>query len=102
VFFESLADGQVYKIQFEQKEPLNVDDVTAALIDRFGKPTKHQGNYLSWGCDKGPMEGFCVKANPGETNLTIWAFSEDIKNNGYASYEKELLSAKGIKSGAKF
>ena len=102
LFFESLADGQVYKIQFEQKEALDVDDVTASLIDRFGKPDKHQGNYLSWGCDKGPMEGFCVKANPAETNLTIWAYSEDIKKNGEASYEKEVLSAKGIKSGAKF
>ncbi len=102
IFFESLADGQVYKIQFEQKETLNVDEVTAALIDRFGKPSKHQGNYLIWGCDKGPMEGFCVKANPAKTNLTIWAFNEDIKKNGEASYEKEVLSAKGIKSGAKF
>ncbi|NNK97184.1 MAG: hypothetical protein HKP41_22750 [Desulfobacterales bacterium] len=102
MFFESLADGRVYKIQFEQKEPLNVDDVTSALIDRFGKPTKHQGNYLIWGCDKGPMEGFCVKANPAATNLTIWAYSEDIKKNGDASYEKKVLSAKGIRSGAKF
>lgn len=102
MFFEALADGQVYKIQFEQKESLSVDDVTSALIDRFGKPSKHQGNYLSWGCDKGPMEGFCVKANPSATSLTIWAFSEDIKKNGDASYEKELLNAKGIKSGAKF
>ena len=102
MFFEALADGQVYKIQFEQKESLNVEEVTSALIDRFGKPSKHQGNYLSWGCDQGPMEGFCVKANPSATNLTIWAFNEDIKKNGDASYEKELLNAKGIKSGAKF
>lgn len=102
VFFEATADGKVYKINFEQREPLDVDQVTLALKGRYGKPTKHQGNYLMWGCDKGPSEGFCVKANPSATGLTIWAFSEDVKKPGYATYDQNVLKAKGVKSGAKF
>lgn len=102
VFFEATSDGQVYKIDFTQKEALNIDQVTSSLIDRYGKPTKHQGNYLSWGCDKGPMEGFCVKANPSANSLTIWAFNEDIKKDGDKAYDKKVLEAKGVKSGAKF
>ena len=93
---------RVYKIQFEQKEPLDPEAVTSALISRYGKPTKHHGNYLSWGCDRGPMEGFCAKANPSANSLTIWAFREDIKKAGEKAYEKNVLKAKGIKSGAKF
>lgn len=102
MFYEATADGQVYKINFEQKEPLDAEQVTSSLISRYGKPTKHQGNYLSWGCDRGPMEGFCVKANPSDHALTIWAFSEDIKKSGYAAYDQNVLQAKGVKSGAKF
>ena len=102
IFFEATDDGRVYVINFEQKEPLDVDQVTSALIDRYGKPTKHQGNYLIWGCDKGPSEGLCVKANPSATNLTIWANFEDIKKEGYAVYDKNVLAAKGVKGGAKF
>ncbi|MFW2366946.1 MAG: hypothetical protein ACN4GW_11045, partial [Desulforhopalus sp.] len=102
VFFEATGDGHIYKINFEQREPLDVDQVTTALVERYGEPTKHQGNYLIWGCDKGTMNGFCVKANPAAQSLTIWAFDEDTQNRGYAAYDKAVMQAKGIKSGAKF
>lgn len=102
IFFEATGDGKVYKIDFTQKELLDIDQVTSSLIDRYGKPTKHQGNYLTWGCDKGTMEGSCVKANPSANSLTIWAFNEDIKKNGDNAYDKKVLEAKGVKSGAKF
>ena len=102
MFFEATADGKVYKINFEQKEALDIDQVTSSLIDRYGKPTKHHGNYLSWGCDRGPEEGICVKANPSANSLTIWAFNEDTKKDGYAAYDKNVLETKGVKSGAKF
>ncbi len=102
VYFEATGDGKVYKIDFQQKEPLDIDSVTEALIKRYGKPSKHQGNYLMWGCDKGPMDGFCVKANPSKNSLTIWASDEDTRETGYARYEKQVLKSKGVKSGAKF
>ena len=89
-------------INFEQKESLNVDQMKAKLIECFGKPKKHHGNHLSWGCDRGPMEGFCVKANPTTHSVTIWAFDEDIKKATYKAFEKNVLNAKGVKSGAKF
>lgn len=102
VYFEATGAGKIYMIRFEQKEPLDVDKVTASLISRYGRPSKHQGNYLMWGCEKGPMDGFCVKANPSATNLTIWASDQESKKAGYAAYEQEVLKAKGVKSGAKF
>lgn len=102
VFFEATAEGRVYKINFEQKEALDAAQVTSSLVNRYGKPTKHHGNYLNWGCDRGPSEGFCVKANPSANSLTIWAFSEDVKKAGYKAYDQNVLKAKGIKSGAKF
>jgi hypothetical protein len=102
VHFEATSDGRVYMIQFEQKEDMEVDSVTAALRKRYGKPSKHHGNYLYWGCEKGPQEGFCVKANVGNRSLTIWAHDEDIKNAAYKAYRKNVLKAKGVKSGAKF
>ena len=102
ISLEALGDGRIYQIQFEQKESLDPDQVTEALVERYGKPTQHQGNYLSWGCDRGPQQGFCVKANPSTHGLTIWAFDEDVKNAGYRAYEQEVMTAKGIKSGPKF
>lgn len=102
VFFEATADGRIYMIQFEQKEDMEVESVKEALIKRYGKPSKHHGNYLYWGCDRGPQEGFCVKANVSARSLTIWASDEDIKKAAYKAYRENLLKAKGIKSGAKF
>lgn len=102
VFFEATGAGQVYKINFEQKEPMNIDQVTEALVQRFGKPSRHQGNHLIWGCDRGPMNGFCVKANPSKNSLTIWASDEDTRERGYAKYQEKVLKVKGVKSGAKF
>jgi hypothetical protein len=102
IYFEATGDGKVHKINFEQKEPMNIDQVTEALLERYGKPSKHQGNYLIWGCDKGPEEGFCVKANPSATSLTIWASDENTREKGYAEYQQQVLKAKGVKSGAKF
>lgn len=102
VFFEATGDGKVHKINFEQKEPMDVDQVTEALIKRYGKPSKHQGNYIMWGCDKGPMEGFCVKANPSKKSLTIWASDEDTREKGYAKYQQQVLKAKGVTGGPKF
>lgn len=102
VFFEATGDGKVHKINFEQKEPMDIDQVTEALIKRYGKPSKHQGNYIMWGCDKGPMEGFCVKANPSKNSLTIWASDEETREKGYAQYERQVLKEKGVKEGAKF
>ena len=102
IHFEATSDGRVYMIQFEQKESLDPDQIKATLIERYGKPTKRHGNYLSWGCDRGPQEGFCLKADASSRNMTIWAFDEDIKKAGYQAYEQQVLKAKGIKSGMKF
>lgn len=102
VFFEATGNGKVYKIDFQQKEPLDIDKVTESLIERYGKPSKHQGNYLIWGCNKGAMEGFCVKANPSKNSLTIWASDEDTREKGYTRYEQQVLKSKGVKGGAKF
>lgn len=86
IFFEATSDGRIYKIKFEQKENMEVESVKEALIERYGKPSKHHGNYLYWGCDRGPQEGFCVKANVSTRSLTIWAFDEDIKKTAYTAY----------------
>ncbi len=102
IHFEATGDGTVYMIQFEQKEDMEVDQVKGALIKRYGKTSKHHGDYLYWGCDRGPQEGLCVKANVSSRSMTIWAFDEDIKKAAYKAYRKEVLKAKGIKSGAKF
>ncbi|OEU78195.1 MAG: hypothetical protein BA865_07655 [Desulfobacterales bacterium S5133MH4] len=102
IHFEATGDGRIYMIQFEQKKDMEVDDVKAALIKRYGKPSKQHGNYIYWGCDRGPQEGFCVKANVSARALTIWAHDEDIKNAAYNAYRKDVLRAKGVKSGAKF
>jgi len=102
IHFEATMDRNIYMIQFEQKEDMEVEDVKNALIKRYGKTTKHHGNYLSWGCNQGPQKGFCVKANVSSRALTIWAFDEDIKNSAYKTYRKEVLKTKGVKSGAKF
>ena len=102
IHFEATGAGRIYMIQFEQKEDMEVENVKAALIKRYGKPSKHHGNYIYWGCEKGPQEGFCVKANVSTRSLTIWAHDEDIKNAAYKAYRKNVLKAKGVKSGAKF
>ena len=102
IFFEATADGRIYMIQFEQKEDMEVESVREALIKRYGKPSKHHGNYLYWGCDRGPQEGLCVKANISTRSLKIWAIDEDIKKAAYKAYRKNVLKTKGIKSGAKF
>ena len=102
IHFEATSNGRIYMIQFEQKEDMEVENVKAAMIKRYGKPSKHHGNYLYWGCDRGPQEGFCVKANVSPRALTIWAFDEDIKNAAHKAYRKNVLNAKGVKSGAKF
>ena len=102
IFFEATTDGRIYKIQFEQKEDMEVESVKEALITRYGKPSKHHGNYLYWGCDRGPQAGFCVKANVSARSLTIWANDEDIKKAAHKAYRKNVLKAKGVKSGAKF
>jgi hypothetical protein len=102
IHFEATSDGRVYKIQFEQKEDMEVDNVRAALIKRYGKPSKQHGNYIYWGCERGPLEGFCVKANVSNRALTIWADDADLKNAAYKAYRKKVLNAKGVKSGAKF
>lgn len=102
IFFEATADGRIYMIQFEQKEDMEVESVKKALIERYGKPSKHHGNYLYWGCDRGPNEGFCVKANVSNRSLTIRASDEDIKKVAHKAYREKVLKAKGIKSGAKF
>jgi len=47
-------------------------------------------------------QGFCVKANVSKRALKIWAHDEDIKKAAYKSYRKNVLMAKGVKSGAKF
>lgn len=100
--FEAAADGRIYMIQFEQKEDMNVKEVQSALIKRYGKPTRYQGNYLFWGCSHGPQEGLCVKAQVSSRSLNIWAFDGDIKSSAYKRYRKNMLEAKGVKSGAKF
>jgi hypothetical protein len=102
IHFEATADGRIYMIQFEQKEDLEIDQIKAALIKRYGKPNKHHGNYLYWGCKGGPQEGFCVKAHLSATNMTIWAFDEDLKKAAFKDYGKRVLKAKGIKAGPKF
>lgn len=102
IHFEAAADGRIYMIQFEQKEDMEVGNVKASMIERYGKPSKHHGDYLYWGCDRGPQEGFCVKANVSTKSLTIWAYDEDIKNAAYKAYGNNVLKAKGVKSGAKF
>ncbi len=102
IHFEATSDGRVYMIQYEQKESLDPDQIKAALIERYGKPTKRHGHYLSWGCDRGPQEGFCVKADASAHNMAIWAFDEDIKKAGYQAYEQAVLKEKGIKRGIKF
>jgi hypothetical protein len=102
IHFEATADGELYMIQFEQKEDMEVETVEGALIERFGKPTRHQGRYLIWGCDRGPDVGICVKANVSERALTIWASDGDLKAAAHKAYRKAVLEAKGTKSGAKF
>jgi hypothetical protein len=102
IHFEATSDGRIYKIEFKQKEDMEVDNVRAALIKRYGKPSKQHGDYLYWGCERGPQEGFCVKANVTARSLTIWADDADLKNAAYKAYRKNVLKAKGVKSGAKF
>ena len=102
VHFEATSEGRVYQIQFEQKEDMDVKKVEAALIDRYGKPTKHQGRYLIWGCNQGHDKGVCVKANPSDRSLTIWALDADLKAAAHKAYRQNVLKAKGVKSGAKF
>jgi hypothetical protein len=102
IHFEATADGDVYMIQFEQKEDMEIETVQAALKDRFGKPTRHQGNYLIWGCNRGPDAGVCVKANVSSRSLTIWASDGDLKAAAHKAYRRNVLHAKGVKSGAKF
>jgi hypothetical protein len=102
IHFEATGDGRIYMIQFEQKEDMEVDEVKAAMIKRYGKPSKQHGNYIYWGCDRGPQEGFCVKANVSARALTIWANDEDIKNAAYKAYRKNVLKVRGVKNGAKF
>ena len=80
--FEATADGTIYRIDFKQKESMEVEETKAALIQRFGKPSKRHGDYLYLGCDRGPQEGFCVKANVSASVLDIWAFDEDVKKAG--------------------
>ena len=102
ISFEAASDGSIYMIQFKQKERMEVDQVKDALIKRFGRPDKHHGNYLYWGCERGPQEGFCVKANASAYSMEIWAFDGDIKDATYKAYGKNVLKSKGIKSGPKF
>lgn len=89
-------------IQFEQKEDMEVENVESALKERFGKPTRHQGRYLIWGCNRGTDVGICVKANVSSRALTIWASDGDIKTAAHKAYRGKVLKAKGVKSGAKF
>lgn len=102
IHFEADADGRIYMIQFKQKESMDVDPVKESLIARYGKPNKHHGSYMYWGCDRGPQEGFCVKASVTTNNLEIWAFDEDIKNAAKTAYENKILASQGIKKGPKF
>ncbi len=102
VHFEATEDGTVYMIQFEQKEDMEVEKVEAALLERYGQPTRHQGSYLIWGCESGPEEGLCVKANVSSRSLTIWASDSDIRTAAHKDYRTKVLKAKGTKSGAKF
>lgn len=102
IHFEADAAGRLYMIQFRQKERMDVDPVKESLINRYGKPSKHHGSYLYWGCERGPQDGFCVKASVTPNILEIWAFDEDIKKAAEATYEDKLLAFKGVKSGPKF
>lgn len=102
IHFEATADGTVYMIQFEQKEDMDQKAVGAALVERFGQPTRYQGNYLIWGCDRGPEKGLCVKANVSPRSMTIWALDGDLKAEAHKEYRENVLEAKGIKGGAKF
>lgn len=102
IHFDATAEGDLYMIQFEQKEDMEVDTVESALKERFGKPTRHQGSYLIWGCDRGHDVGICVKANVSSRALTIWASDGDVKTAAHKAYRKNVLEAKGVKSGVKF
>jgi hypothetical protein len=102
IHFEATTEGNIYMIQFEQKEDMEVADVEAALKERFGKPTRHQGRYLIWGCNQGIDVGICVKANVSNRSLTIWASDGDMKKAAHKAYRGRVLKAKGVKKGAKF
>lgn len=102
IHFDATAEGNIYMIQFEQKEDMEVEKVESALKERFGKPTRHQGSYIIWGCDKGIDVGICVKANISSRALSIWASDGDIKTDAHKAYRENVLKAKGVKSGAKF
>ncbi len=102
IHFEADAAGRLYMIQFRQKEKMNVEPVKQALIDRYGQPSKQHGSYIYWGCERGPQDGFCVKASATENILEIWAFDAEIKKAAELAYEANLLKAKGIKAGPKF
>ena len=101
IHLEAAGDGTIYKIVFKQKGAIDPEAANAAIVERFGAPTKVAGRYLYWGCEDQNLD-VCVKADATKFVFEIFAQDVRIKEAWRPVYHQKMGQEKGVKPGLQF
>jgi hypothetical protein len=101
IHLEAIGDGTIYKIMFNQKGAIDPEAANAAIVERFGPPTKVAGRYLYWGCEDQNLD-VCVKADATKFVFEIFAQDVRIKEAWRPVYHEKMGKEKGVKPGLQF